>query len=163
MSIREAINKRKGLAVVIAILLTSAGMAAILWMNRNSGYPAALSELYFSDDDGKSYFVDNATKLVPFDHNGKQAVRAYVFTTDNGKPFVARLQRYSDDALRRILVLRDKKGDIQSETELAEVMAKGLQIKRPGDAAWVAANSPMAAKISDINAPNGSAPHEIVP
>ena len=34
---------------------------------------------YFSDDDGKTYFQDDASKIAPFDHNGKQAVSAYLF------------------------------------------------------------------------------------
>ena len=57
----------------------------------------------YSDDDGATWFVDSAYKVTPFDHEGKQAVRALVFTYAGGsKHFVVCLMRYSQKGQKKL-------------------------------------------------------------
>ena len=44
--------------------------------------------------------------LPPFDHDGKQAVRAFVFRCEGGKPFVAYLLRYKEGSQNQIELLK---------------------------------------------------------
>jgi len=53
-------------------------------------------KLFFTHDDGKTWFAAPADARVPFTHEGKLAYRAHVFSVDGGKtPFVAYLSKYS--------------------------------------------------------------------
>ena len=36
-------------------------------------------QLFYSDDDGKTWFADDASKGSPFDHHGRPAYRAWYF------------------------------------------------------------------------------------
>src|SRR2546429_9827812 len=92
MGIREALNHRTRLAIGLSALLVVAGVGLCLWAS-SSGIPASIKTAYYSDDDGRSTFVDEVDKLVPFDHGGKQAVRAFVYRCGSGKPFVGYLTR----------------------------------------------------------------------
>ena len=60
----------------------------------SGGAGSAVAKAFFSDDDGQTYFTDAADKIPPFDHKGKQAVTAYVFRCNGGKPFVGYLEMY---------------------------------------------------------------------
>src|SRR5689334_21127700 len=65
---------------------------------------------WFSSDDGKTWFKDDQYKVPPFDHQGRPACRAYVFTCDNGKTaFVAYLERFTPEAQRRLQEIRSSK------------------------------------------------------
>ena len=50
-------------------------------------------------DDGATYFPDDANKIPPFTKDGKEAVRARVFSCDGGKTkYVAYLERITPKA-----------------------------------------------------------------
>ena len=72
--------------------------------------------------------------MPPFDHDGKPAVRAFVFTSDGGEhQLVQYLQKFSDDVKGRMDGRR-----LRTQTGL------GL-IKKPGSASWIQESSPKAA------------------
>jgi hypothetical protein len=89
---------------------------------------------FFSDDDGKTYFPDNADKLPPFDHDGKTAYGAMVLRCADKKPFVAFLLKYEPADIGKLeerIKRSETPGIILSELgALAEV-------KRPGESRWV--------------------------
>ncbi len=39
----------------------------------------------YSDDDGKTWFADSVYRVAPFDHNGKTAVAAQIYTYEDGR------------------------------------------------------------------------------
>ena len=68
-----------------------------------------LTQSWYTDDDGKTWYADDKSLSPPIDHNGKTAVRAYVFSCDGGKhEFVGYLERYTPDARQAIEQARSK-------------------------------------------------------
>jgi hypothetical protein len=100
------------------------------------------SGVWFTTDDGKTLFTDEARKLPPFDHDGKPAYRAYVYSCDGGKTrFVAFLERYTPDALRQLE--EQRKSSMPPELGVIDrLMNQGREVKRPGDANWVNFSDP---------------------
>jgi hypothetical protein len=148
-SLRERLrsNSRFGYGVAVAVLITGVALLAMQWVNQ-FGRPA-YSELkvFYSVDDGKTYFPDGEGKLPPFDHPNGLAVRAHVFNGSSG-PFVGYLERFSPEARNIITRVSEaaktaKPGD-KPPPELANVVdaqRNGRQVKRPKDANWVSINS----------------------
>ena len=49
------------------------------------GWKPSPGSAFYTTDDGATLFTDGADRLPPFDHDGKAAVMAAVFSCDNGK------------------------------------------------------------------------------
>src|SRR5438477_7566485 len=98
MGVRETISNRRHWGIGAAVALIAVAVGAIVYQ-RADGTPERSTgmQAYFSIDDGQSYFEAPADSLPPFDHNGKPAIRAYVFKCD-GKKFVGYLERYRPEA-----------------------------------------------------------------
>lgn len=93
--------------------------------------PAGATQLYFTTDDGKTYFPLEASNKPPFTHEGKPAYRAHVFSTDNGKTgWVAYLSKFSP-------------------------ISPDPLIRRPGETTWTPVTSPGALPILDVKPPAG--------
>jgi hypothetical protein len=56
---------------------------------------------FYSDDDGKTYYRDSIYNLPPYEHDGKVANRAVVFT-DGSQTFVGYLERYTPDTRKKL-------------------------------------------------------------
>ena len=70
-----------GVVLLVALLIFAKAGGGL------GGSPAAVKDMaFFTDDDGATWFADDAKKIPPFDHNGKQAVRARVYRS-GGKTF----------------------------------------------------------------------------
>jgi len=54
-------------------------VVAVLGIVLSTTVASATHRAYFSDDDGKTFFVDDIEKIVPFDHDGKPGFRAMVY------------------------------------------------------------------------------------
>ena len=146
MGLRETINKSKPAAIAVTSALVVAAVGLTVWSNRK---PERLTSAFFTTDNGATYFADDINKAAPFDHDGKQAVRAYVYNIDN-KPTVAYMERYTAEARPAAeAILRKQDGSIQAQAELTNFLQKGnpLEVKRPIDAKWVSGNSKEAAQI----------------
>ncbi len=155
MGFREEINKKKSLAVAgTLILLAIAGV--ILYTASSSGVPALLSTGYYSDDDGKTWFKDDAGKLCPFDHNGKQAVRAYVFRYGSGDAFVGYLGKLTDAGRKQAEDLKQHPLTAETGQALTGLLNNALMLKRPGDSKWQPATSPGASAILNLVPPAGA-------
>ena len=73
-------EQQLGLGVAAAILIwRSAIFGFQLFGGGEQRQPPAPTSAFYTDDNGKTFFKDNIDKVVPFDHNGKQAYRADVF------------------------------------------------------------------------------------
>jgi len=153
-------------AVVVAGGLLLVGLAVIVYsQTRGPTAPGDHTRAFFTIDDGKTWFPDDAAKLPPFDKDGKQAVRAYVFRSAKGTEFVNYLERYKPDA-RRVLEASksapDSKGPPKNLPAIQNAHTSGREVKRPGDEKWVAtANLRDAAQVMAIKSPDGDA--EAVP
>src|SRR3954470_1224558 len=159
MGVREAMSKRPKLAAGIALALTTAAVVIVVFqmidLRAAPELAGAPERAFFSVDDGKTWFVDDATQLAPFQHNGKEAVRAYVVEC-NGKKFVNHLERYTPEGKQATLRLREvvKKGPPPGVL-VAAAQQRGRELKRPGDTTWTPGNSPAAEAITTLKAPPG--------
>jgi hypothetical protein len=90
---------------------------------------------FYTDDNGKTFFKDERYKVVPFDHNGKQAYRADVFQCRDGKQFVGLMYRHN--AVGRKAMEKHKGHESQSAS-MAGIEIQGMEVKPAGapDTAW---------------------------
>ncbi len=129
MSVRETINRNPIIfiaAVIAAAVIAIAVSISQLRSHRQLG-PASV---FFTVDDGKTWFADNSKLVAPVDHNGKEAVQCYVFSCGK-KEFAGYLLKYSP-----------KGKDELERMHAAGITAMGLSpsevlIKKPGDKDWV--------------------------
>jgi hypothetical protein len=165
VGIRETLEKKKSLSAVAASVLLAGSLVAIFVQARSMG-PAGPGDTYYTDDDGQNFFVADSFKLPPFDHGGKQAVRAHVFEC-GGKRVVGYMSRYTDEAkklLDEAKAAKDAGKPPPNVPALARVAQTGTEIKRPGDKVWVrASDMTKANKVRIFRCPDGSAPPEVFP
>ena len=78
MGIREKLNENPRITAgaTAAIILVALGF--IVYQAIGGGGPPIPTKAYYTIDDGETYFEDDIQKLAPFEHEGKQAVRAAV-------------------------------------------------------------------------------------
>jgi hypothetical protein len=138
VGIRQTINENPaitaaatGAIIVLALIFI---IVEALPHHPKAGPPG---KLFFSDDDGKTWFADEATKIPPYtDSNGKEAVLANVYKCgQTGTPFVGYLLKYSPEGQQRMQqALSQPAGRMMNipPTAFGDTM-----VKKPGDANWV--------------------------
>jgi hypothetical protein len=156
MSIQEWVNRKPGIAIaIVAAVLIAAIAFSVSRMNARRG-PLASRQAFFSDDDGQTYFRDSASKIPPFDHNGKTACAVTVLRCASGKPFVAYLQQYDaatvariQDWMKQSTSAHPRPGDMPSDPI--------MQVKRPGESTWysISAGPKNYARVTTPTCPDG--------
>ena len=163
MGIREALNRRPKLAAIIGIGLCAVAVPIMIWAN-SSGVPGRASKAYYSDDDGKTFFADDIDKLYPFERNGKQAYRAYVYECKDGKRFVSYLARYTDSAKTRIPQLEKNTSDPEAAGQAHQLRSTAIEVKKPADDKWVSQFSPEGSGIATHpTCADGSIARQVMP
>ncbi len=148
MGIRETLNRNPSVATGTTLAIIVIVVAFIVYSQSQSGSSAAKepTKAFYTIDEGKHWFVDDITKLAPFDHDGKEAVRVLLFRCGSGEPFAGYLERYTPDAKKQLEALRSTppgpggKSPVKSPQDvagLAAAMNAGREIKKPGDAKWI--------------------------
>jgi hypothetical protein len=143
------------LAVVVGVLILA--IAGYWWLSGSSDSQSGLPQrAFYSVDDGKTWFEDSASQIAPFDHSGKEAVRAYVFTSDGGKTkWVGYLERCTAQAKTAILNARNGKGE--PEEIVRRRLGGGVEVKKPNDTKWVPISDAQgAAAIMQPKSPTGA-------
>jgi hypothetical protein len=124
MAVRETLQKFPAAAITVAALLVVICGVVIRFEAKGPDFSKA-GKGFYSDDDGKTWFLDDVTKGSPIDHNGKQAYCAMVYRCPGGRPFVAYLAKFSDRQLA------------QAATDGRTIAAPMQDMKKPGDSTWV--------------------------
>ena len=126
---------------------------------------------YFTDDDGKTWYVDNIDTLPPYMHGDKKAVRAIIYSYAGGsKEFCAYLMCFSDDAKKKIenlAVAGPSNGSptvsihgIAYESESSAM----IEVKKPlSSGPWVKINSPQGNTVMRVTSPDGSELDAVLP
>lgn len=168
MSLREIIDKHPKQSVGIIAAIAVFSLTVSLFLTFKSDRPISISQSFFTDDDGKTWFVDSADRLPPFDHNGKTAVRALLFTcSDHKGEFVGYLERYSEKIRKRLetsanAVAAGKPATLSIASP--EVSVFGTEVKLPGKSVWVGfSNFNVQQKIKNVPCPGGGVLDSVVP
>jgi hypothetical protein len=161
MGVREAINQRPKTVAAVAVTIVAAVLVVVALQFRDvqassqgGGDP---ERAFFTTDDGKTWFVGDVTQIPPFQHDGKEAVRAYVVEV-NGQRLVNHLERYTPEGKQALIKLKEAvKHGPPPGALVAAAQQRGREVKRPGDTKWVPASDTAAAEaIVTPRAPNGS-------
>ena len=153
MGVRDWINnhpKTAGgvTAAIIAITITTIVVQVLA--NRKK-YPSDLPLVFFTVDDGKTWFSASASNVPPWDYKGQPAVAAHVFQC-NGKQFVGYMERFTP-----------KYHDLVVAHGLTpEAQQYGMELKKPGSE-WVhSGDLRVQSKIEDVQCPDGNGSPEPV-
>lgn len=153
MGFRQQLNEKPALAAVIAVVCVVLALG-VYFLTRPGGLggqkPAGMKKDFYSTNDGLSWFVDDAGKLPPFDHEGKPAYRVRVYRCPHGKEFVSHLERYGDAELKRLRKLID---DGKTRSMEFIQLESGFEVKKPGSTVWVKPSQQVAARADPIRTP----------
>jgi len=160
MSDREALSAGSRLGMAATGGLVLACVAFFFFRMAGSSVSTSASKAFFTVDDGKSWFTDDASKFPPFDKDGRQAVRAFVYRCADGTVFVNNLERFRPEvktALEEASRPDPNRKGPPDQTVFRDAFASGRELKRPGDAKWVKSNDfRAAAQILAIKCPDGN-------
>jgi hypothetical protein len=167
MSVREKLNSNRVMGfLVAAILLIAATVQAAYFLRPTAKHQSATGTFY-TDDDGQTYFMESIYKFPPWDHNGKQANIAVVYSSSSGK-FVAYQVRYTAAAQKELqdLYAKAQRGecplaDVNRLMTTQRIGFVGREVKMRGTNKWV----PMTAvpRPIPIKAPDGGDAMMVMP
>ena len=165
MGIRETLNKNQALTTGATIGIIVLAIIIIVWQMMPEKPPRLLTKSYYTDDDGRTWFEDSADKLVPFDHGGKEAVRAHLFKCgENGEKFVGYLEKLDPRAKARLDEFNSNPNNRGRVMPGQAEMEEGARlVKRPGDKNWMLDTNPNAGRLTTIKCKDGSYAIRVVP
>lgn len=141
MGLRETLNENPRITTGITVAIIVVVLAWLLWPRGGGagtgggGGGGVATQLFYTTDDGKTWFPDDARKVPPFKKDNKDAVRAVVYKC-GGKTFANHLERYGPEAQKQLEALYAKDGG-SDELAAATIAETGLEVKSPGDKEWV--------------------------
>ena len=153
--IRELIRKHSTATVVVVLIVAITALGFSLH-NSALAPETASTNAFYTVDEGQTTFVEDMKKIPPFDHDGKTAVRVWMFTTDGGKTkFPGYLERYKPAAKARIeaALAANTKGAAGEP----DVGPSDIEVKKPGAGnEWVSrGNMTEAGKVMTVPCPDG--------
>jgi hypothetical protein len=158
VGLRDQANQKATITggVIVGVIVILVGII-ILQLRANHESTASGDKMFYSSDDGRTWFADAVEKIPPFDHEGEPAVRCYVFKTSSSAPFVGYMETYTQ-------ALHDQLAGLTKSPAPIDPWSATL-VKRPGDANWVLEMSPPGQRIVNVRAPGGSAeqPQPVLP
>jgi hypothetical protein len=165
VGIRESMNQNPKIVTGVTVAVIVLALLYIFLSNRSGGVTGSTihAKAYYSTDDGKTYFADDAKNVPPFQKDGKEAVRAYVFKCPDGKKFVAHLERYTLDAKKKIEAVQSGSGGIGDPTVLETIQMTGVEIKAPGQPKWIKQSDPRAGAVLTPKCSSGGQPEPVLP
>jgi hypothetical protein len=167
MGLRSWINQNQAMAGGIAAVLVVVAIVFVVYQMTHSGAGEApppptgtpdFTRAFYSDDDGKSYFVDKLQQVTPFPHAGKTAVRAYVFKCGS-TTMVGYLGRANDAG--RATAGASTLGSDERKVPALAFNPPIFEVKKPGDAQWVPlakSNQAQWQTVIDVKCPSGDVP-----
>ena len=165
MGLRDTLNDKPWIAAAVVLVILVA--AAVVVTRGGRPAPVAAESAFFTVDDGKTWFADDAAKLAPFDHDGKPAVRAFVYRCGDGTEFANHLERFKPGAKKALETaaaeVPDDKKPPKSVGAVRDAYTGGREVKRPGEAKWVVTSDYRAAStVTSVKPPDGCADAEPV-
>ena len=167
MAVRDKLNEKKilGPGIAAALILVAIALVGYQFVGGSANPAAAPSKAFYSDDNGKSFFTDDAAQIAPFDHNGKQAFRADVFKGPDGNEFVGLIYRYTDGGKREMQQYLAKHVSDPDGAMRSGIEQRGMQVKPVGadDKAWQLADEETVDRLRrGVKSPSGGGPAQPV-
>ena len=138
MGIRQTINENPAMTAVATGGIILLALIFIIYQafGGHGSSSGRLGKVFFSDDDGKTWFADDASKLPPIDHDGKPAYRALIYKCADGVEFCAFLERYSPEAKAQ---MEEQAKNNPKMAPMLQMTASlnGIQVKKPGLGDWI--------------------------
>lgn len=168
MNLRESLARRPQLGVGAAVAFLLIAIVLVVHELRPNSPPADINaKAYFTTDGGKSWFADDMTNIPPYQKDGKEAVRAFVFKCADGKEFVGYLQRFTPDGKRAIEAIQTPNPNHHGPPDTSQIRmayTTGREVKRPDDADWTnGGDLAKCAQIISVKCPNGGAADMVEP
>jgi hypothetical protein len=172
MGVRQLLNGKLGPGIGAALILVAIALLAFEQLgNRVNADAVAPTSAFYTDDNGKTFFKDAAGKIVPFDHNGKQAFRADVFKGADGKEFVGLIYRFTEGGRREMELYLSKKVHDTDNTMRTGIERRGMQVKPVGSGAggagerpWMIADETTVERLqAAVKSPSGAAARLVAP
>lgn len=163
MSVREILNRNPVLATGSALVIVLVAVIVAYFSYKSSAVEAVspITQVYYSNDDGKSWFADSIAKVPPFDKDGKEADLAYVYQCPDGKRFVAYLQRYTPEGKKNLDAARAHW--TPSGGMLPNVSSQQTEVKKPSQSQWTNGADQAAIAIMTLRCPAGGYPDAVRP
>jgi hypothetical protein len=156
VALREFLNeKRKYVTgLTIAIIAFFLVLIVIELVTSRRSIPSE-NKAFFTVDDGNTWFVDDANNVPPYDYNGKQAVRAIVFSYSGGQ-FVGYLEEYPPK-------IHDELAAATTDAEREQYNPEyEVLCKPPNRGVWVKERSVRGHRVTDNPIPPNGDKNEIV-
>ena len=164
MSLRETMNKNKNISVGITIAIILAAFVFIYYQIKGESIPEAPPQMaYYTTDEGKTYFADDQMHEVPFDHNGQQAVRAWLYTCGESKEKkMGYLERYTAAFLKQVAQAKASKQPMDPMI-IVEQGDTIYEVKKPGPGNWVPKAGTTGQKLITPQCPAGQNANWVTP
>lgn len=136
MGIRETLNQNEKIVTIVTIAIIAVALLFVAGQLMCDGRTAGGgSTEYFFTTDGTTFFADDASKIYPFEVDGKMAFRAYVFECPDGERYIGYIEGYTKEARAELEAARapDAPPDLAMMT--MELEYTGKVIARPEDIA----------------------------
>ena len=164
----ESIKKKR---IKIGIAAGCIVAAIAVFFLTSTSTPSFRTDLkYYSDDDGKTWYTDSTNNIPPYQHNGKTAHAAVIFSYAGGsKQFCGYLVRFPENVKSQIekeAVEGAKRTPPVTAASLAwgTEISQRMEVKAPSSPGpWVGIRSNEAAKTLDVKSPDGSELDQVLP
>ena len=155
MGLRQTMNENPVVTSAVVGVITLAALAFLFKQacgSRGTG-TGGEPKAFYTFDEGKTWFVDDAKHLPPYQKDGKTALRARVFKC-GGKEMVLLLEQYPPDIKARI-----------DAGETGMIVAQGLEVRKVTDKKWASMQKNLMdySKITTAKCPDGSVPEPVLP
>lgn len=162
MSIRQLISDKPWIVVCIGLVFVVLAVFAVLFNSRRDGAPSSPSRYFYSADDGRTIFADDAALVPPFVRDGNVVNRAIVVEGKDGKPMIAYLQRYTKEGIEELTAINSKQRSPYDPKIILVIQSKS-EVKRPLEKAWHSVNNLPGARIVNDPRGDGSTPTYLLP
>ena len=154
MGIRQTLNEKPGLSIGLAAGLIVLAIIFIIYEmsggGGGAGAGAGIRQDFYSDDDGKTWFADEADKITPYKTDKGMAAKAYVFRCKDGKEFCGYLERYTPEGQKKFQQLQGQPG---AGRALGTMKRQLTEVKKPGVKTWTKFNPDNQQPYEDVETP----------
>lgn len=170
MGIREKINQNPKQTAVVTSAIVALSLLFIIWQacGDSIGGGVSTNKAFYTTDDGKTWFVDDSSNIPPYKKDGKDAVRAQIFTCDDGKTkFCGYLEAYApqDKMMLEQMAKAQASGGKGAPAQYVGYTGQAM-VKKPGapPTQWVPLtpqSTAMYQQVTNVQCPAGGNPQNL--